>query len=438
MSVQIRSPLTLYRETKEMPLISEKNITDTSNKIENLWKTALSEGLPIALWRLPKTSEKQLIIDLSGHISKVKVDLEELPSGFVMSPFEGESLFLKGDLYYRFNTDNQEVKDNFQEKSVEKEIFEKKFLKYDDNEFSTDLNNKVVDKIKDNFDTEHSLYNELLFAEMVSNAIDAIDRGEMQKVVLSRTKNVTLPETFDVVKAFNKLCNAYPNAFVSLVYLPDYQCFWLGATPETLVSVDKNGIFKTMSLAGTQSAIAEDGHHLSVGEMRWSHKEIEEQAYVSRYIIECFKKIRLREYQESGPKTVQAGNLMHLRTDYLVDTKEVNFPQLGTVMLELLHPTSAVCGMPKAPALQIIAQQELHDREFYSGFLGPINIQEESHIFVNLRTMKIQGNEATFFAGCGITEDSNPVKEWYETEMKIDTLAKVLFDARDSMSDIRN
>jgi isochorismate synthase len=412
-----------------MPLISEKHITDTANKIENLWKTALSDGLPIALWRLPKTTEKQLIIDLSGHTSKVKVDLEELPSGFVMSPFEGESLFLKGDLYYRFSADNQEVEDSFEEKSVEKEVFEKKFILREEGAELMNSKDKSIDETNvkiENFNTEHSIYNEMLFAEMVSNAIDAIDRGEVQKVVLSRTKNVTLSDTFDVVKAFKKLCDTYPNAFISLVYLPDYQCFWLGATPETLVSMDKEGKFRTMSLAGTQPAVGEQGQKLSAGEIRWSHKEIEEQAYVSRYIIECFKKIRLREYQESGPKTIQAGNLMHLRTDYIVDTKEVNFPQLGTVMLELLHPTSAVCGMPKVSALKIIAEQELHDREFYSGFLGPVNIQEESHIFVNLRTMKIQGNEATFFAGCGITEDSNPVKEWYETEMKVETLAKVI------------
>jgi len=416
-----------------MPLISEKHITDTANKIENLWKTALSDGLPIALWRLPKATEKQLIIDLSGHTSKVKVDFEELPSGFVMSPFSGESLLLKGDLYYRFSADNQEVKDCFEEKSVEKEVFEKKFVSQNDGvDFvyseRTTANESSIKT--ENFDTEHSIYNEMLFAEMVSNAIDAIDRGEVQKVVLSRTKNVTLSDTFDVVKAFKKLCDTYPNAFVSLVYLPDYQCFWLGATPETLISIDRDGQFRTMSLAGTQSANGTNVENLSVGEIRWSQKEIEEQAYVSRYIIECFKKIRLREYQESGPKTIQAGNLMHLRTDYIVDTKEVNFPQLGTVMLELLHPTSAVCGMPKTQALKVIVEQELHDREFYSGFLGPVNIQEESHIFVNLRTMKIQGNEATFFAGCGITEDSNPVKEWYETEMKVETLAKVLFDVR--------
>ncbi len=401
-----------------MSIISEKHIATNAPKIQNLWKIALSEGFPIALWRLPKTSEKQLIIDLSGRASRLKVDLEEMPSGFVMSPFEGESLFIKSDLHYRFDTDNQEVTN----KTIEQEVFEKQYF---NNAEQTDLSVEVNKSTT--FSNESTgLYNEMLFAEMVSNAINQIENGEVQKVVLSRTKNITLPDTFEVIEAFQKLCVAYPNAFVSLVYLPEYQCFWLGATPETLVSMDKDGMFRTMSLAGTQSAVGVNGEKLSIGEIRWSHKEIEEQAFVSRYIIECFKKIRLREYLESGPKTVQAGNLMHLRTDYVVDTKEVNFPQLGTVMLELLHPTSAVCGMPKVPALQIIAEQELHEREFYSGFLGPVNMQEESHLFVNLRTMKIEGNEATFYAGCGITEDSNPVKEWYETEMKIETLMKIV------------
>jgi isochorismate synthase len=404
-----------------MSAISKKHTTTKFPKVQNLWKIALSEGFPIALWRLPKTAEKQLIIDLSGRASRMKVDLEEMPSGFVMSPFQGESLFIKSDLHYSFGADNQQVNDS----SVEQEVFEKQYLQYSEEEIE-EVESKQIHPDFDIEEKNFGQYNEMCFAEMVSNAITAIENGEVQKVVLSRTKNITLPDTFEVIEAFKKLCIAYPNAFVSLVYLPEYQCFWLGATPETLASMDKDGKFRTMALAGTQSTTNDKGETLLVGEIRWSHKEIEEQALVSRYIIECFKKIRLREYHESGPKTVQAGNLMHLRTDYVVDTQVLNFPQLGTVMLELLHPTSAVCGMPKASALRIIAEQELHDREFYSGFLGPVNIREESHLFVNLRTMKIVGNEATFYAGCGITEDSNPVKEWYETEMKIETLMSVV------------
>jgi isochorismate synthase len=404
-----------------MSAILEKHITTKSPKVQNLWEVALMEGFSIALWRLPKTTEKQLIIDLSGRASRMKVDLEEMPSGFVMSPFEGESLFIKSDLHYSFGIDNQQVNDS----TVEQEVFEKQYLVY----AAEEIKQEKTPQIHPNFNREQEnfgRYNEMLFAEMVSNAITSIESGQVQKVVLSRTKNLTLPDTFEVIEAFKKLCVAYPNAFISLVYLPEYQCFWLGATPEILVSIDKDGTFRTMSLAGTQSAIGVAGENLLAREIRWSHKEIEEQALVSRYIIECFKKIRLREYHESGPKTVQAGNLMHLRTDYTVDTKDVNFPQLGTVMIELLHPTSAVCGMPKASALRIISEQELHDREFYSGFLGPVNMEEESYLFVNLRTMKIEGNEATLYAGCGITEDSNPVKEWYETEMKIETLMRVI------------
>ena len=404
-----------------MSAILEKHVTTKSPKIQNIWEIALSESFPIALWQLPKTSEKQLIIDLSGRASRMKVDLEEMPSGFVMSPFQGESLFIKNDLYYCFDTDNQQVNNT----TVEQEIFEKQYLVYADEKVKT----KKSPQIYPNFNSEEDnfeQYNDKIFTKMVNNALTSIENGEVQKVVLSRTKKITLPDTFEVIEAFKKLCIIYPNAFVSLVYLPEYQCFWLGATPETLVSMDKDDKFRTMSLAGTQSAIGENGEILSINEIRWSHKEIEEQAFVSRYIIECFKKIRLREYYESGPKTVQAGNLMHLRTDYMVDTQALDFPQLGTVMIELLHPTSAVCGMPKSSALRIIAEQELHDREFYSGFLGPVNIREESHLFVNLRTMKISGNEATLYAGCGITEDSNPLKEWSETEMKIQTLMGVI------------
>jgi isochorismate synthase len=113
------------------------------------------------------------------------------------------------------------------------------------------------------------------------------------------------------------------------LYEPVSQQTWLCATPEILVSQDAEGIFKTISLAGTQSAILPDGHVVSSQDARWSQKEIEEQAFVSRYIIECFKKIRLREYIENGPKTIKAGNLLHLKTEYLVDTKALNFASCG-------------------------------------------------------------------------------------------------------------
>ena len=193
-----------------MSAILEKHTTTKFPKVQNLWNIALSEGLPIALWRLPKTSEKQLIIDLSGRASRMKVDLEEMSSGFVMSPFQGESLFIKSDLHYIFSAENQQVNDN----SIEQEVFEKQYLVYFDKEIQQENFPQIY---PDSNAEERNFvpYNETLFAEMVSNAIISIKNGEVQKVVLSRTKKITLPDTFEVIEAFKKLCVSYPNAFVS-------------------------------------------------------------------------------------------------------------------------------------------------------------------------------------------------------------------------------
>jgi isochorismate synthase len=117
---------------------------------------------------------------------------------------------------------------------------------------------------------------------------------------------------------------------------------------------------------------------------------------------------------------------MHLRSDFTVDMNETNFPQLGSVMLQLLHPTSAVCGMPLEKARTFLAEQEGYDRTFYSGYLGPVNINREIHIFVNLRCMQLRDENAILYAGAGVTADSSAEKEWEETEMKMNTLLRVL------------
>ena len=121
-----------------------------------------------------------------------------------------------------------------------------------------------------------------------------------------------------------------------------------------------------------------------------------------------------------------AGNLIHLRTDYEVDMAATNFLQLGSVMLKLLHPTSAVCGMPLENSSQFIKENEGYNREYYSGYLGPVNFNSESNIFVNLRCMQVQKTKGWCYAGAGVTIDSEPEQEWIETEMKMNTLMNVL------------
>jgi isochorismate synthase len=397
----------------------------TRNEVALRWEVAHQLGHPAALWRLPNQTDKHLIVSFDDNLPTVSADLDELPAGFAVSPFDNfddehadlaRTLFLRADACFVFSG-GEIVQESLPEtpagmafnEAVEIATYQPAKLGLPNTATAlSDANAQTV------------------FERNVAEAVAQMQQGAFRKVVLSRTKTVEFEQELDVVQLFDKLCQTYPTAFVSAVWLPHLSQTWLCATPERLVSVDAQGIFRTISLAGTQLATNPDGQRKRPADALWSQKEIEEQALVSRYIIGCFKRIRLREYLEEGPKTIVAGNLMHLGSQFTVDTQAVRYPQLGTVMLRLLHPTSAVCGMPRQPAFDFIRQHESHARELYAGFLGPVNINYESHLFVHIRCLKLEGKTATLYAGAGLTEDSDPAREWLETEMKCQTLLSVI------------
>jgi len=381
-------------------------------------QTATETQNPFACWKLPNATTAHAIVDVTGGQQIQRPEVEEMPKGFLVGAFQhpqSHAYFIKADLHVSISMENgqgmwQDVADSNPEAT----------------DFWASLQSKLQHPIEERaaFHTVSDVSEqpgEAHFLDITREAVDEITRGVFEKVVLSRNKSVPLPNGFHPFDTFEKLCRAYPKAFVSLASIPGMGT-WLGASPEILISVEQARYFHTVSLAGTQSR----DNFPTLQEASWNQKEIEEQAMVSRYIINCFKKIRLREFEEAGPRTVAAGSLLHLRTDYKVDMATVNFPQLGSVMLELLHPTSAVCGMPKYEALDFILHKEGYDRALYSGFLGPVNVEEDTHVFVNLRCMQLTGDRAVLYAGAGITHDSIPEKEFMETEMKMDVLGRHL------------
>jgi isochorismate synthase len=372
---------------------------------------AVNSDFSLALWRLPNNSARHMILAQQNDLVSKNSPLEDMPTGFIFSPFDRtqDSIFLKAQ--YSFSFDDGLLKNP----ETQLEISSSTWLNGLDR--NTLTKKKRVAKSTLSF-TETS---RSAFLNLVTKAIELIETGAVEKIVPSRLKKISLPEHFDVTALFQKLCKNYPNALVSIVYTPEYGV-WVGVTPETLVSIEDKTIFKTVALAGTKPY----DESISLKNVAWTQKEIEEQALVERYIISCFKKIRLREYDEHGPKTSVAGNLMHLRSDFTVDMKATNFPQLGSVMLNLLHPTSAVCGMPLDNALEFLKSNEGYDREFYAGYLGPVNFHRDTHVFVNLRCMQVLEDSAILYAGAGVTLDSVPEHEWNETEMKFNTLLSVI------------
>lgn len=378
-----------------------------------LLSRAESNENPVAVWRLPATDTTNVIIADDYEELKGEDAIEDCPTGFVFAPFDKSKprLFLKADQLFTFrNGDLIQETSPLEERSHQwlREALHGniRVLRYTP---------KAVRRMTANDMTKE------FFLQFVDAGLKEIDAGTFQKIVPSRTRTIALPEQFDVVETFQKLCVAHPQALVSFVTIPGVGT-WLGATPELLVSVRDKKIFKTVALAGTLP----HNPDVDIRSVAWTQKEIEEQALVERYVISCFKKIRLREYEEHGPRTVVAGDLMHLKSEFTVDMQATNFPQIGSVMLDLLHPTSAVCGMPLDTSLAFLKTYEPHDRGFYSGYLGPVNVGNNIEIFVNLRCMQICGAEGIVYAGAGVTIDSIPEKEWAETEMKLNALLNVI------------
>jgi isochorismate synthase len=373
---------------------------------------AAAHDFSLALWRLPNNSARHLILSRQSELIKKDAAIEELPTGFLFSPFDRQkdTLFLKADLSFSFDDGQLKTPETPLENSSATWLGEQRIE-------GTSSANFRFPKMTTPFREP----TQAMFTTLVQQAVAQIEAGTAEKIVPSRAKQVPLPQGFDVIDIFQRLCKAYPNALVSLVHAPGHGT-WIGASPEMLVSVEDGATFKTVALAGTKPYDAS----VSLREVMWTQKEIEEQALVERYIISCFKKIRVREYDERGPKTSVAGNLMHLRSDFTVDLRAINFPQLGSVMLQLLHPTSAVCGMPLEPALEFLRDHEGYNREFYSGYLGPVNFHRDINLFVNLRCMQLFENTAVLYAGAGVTIDSVAEQEWKETEIKLNTLLSVL------------
>lgn len=381
---------------------------------QKFFNTASNLKLPVAIWRLPKETKIRGIVDLTENASNNWGFAQSSgSSGYVVQGFDNtdqsNEIFIRASVLCNA-TDIIKLNDA-QQHLINPELWRK---------FQDHFNHHTFQDENLAFHEEVNSYeNSEYYKKIVELAIEAIVNNEFKKVVLGRQKIIALSDPISIVKIYFELLHAYPNAFVSLIYHPRKGC-WIGASPELLLSINSANIFKTVALAGTQKINSKT----PLSEIVWTHKEIEEQALVARYIINCFKTIRLRDYEDIGPRTVIAGQLAHLQTDFKVNMIVTGFPDLANLMLNLLHPTSAICGMPKLEALNFINTHENIDRSLFSGYCGPINFEYESNLYVNIRCARVYSNAVALYAGAGVTQESNPQKELDETNAKMETIGR--------------
>lgn len=249
------------------------------------------------------------------------------------------------------------------------------------------------------------------FEHLVSLCVSEIKSGKFDKLVASRTEFVDTDKS--IAEIFTALLSTYPNAFRYCFFHPA-SGLWMGATPEQLLKAE-NRTIHTVALAGTQLYSPD-------AEAVWETKEKDEQQFVTDYIVNTLQEVA-GNVSVSTPYTFRAGNIVHIKTDI---SAVLSHKTSLSAVIEKLHPTPAVCGLPKEAARDFLIAHEGYGRAYYSGFLGELNRDGKSDLFVNLRSMKMEQGKAQLFIGCGITKDSNPEKEFYETVNKSMTMRKTL------------
>ncbi len=233
-----------------------------------------------------------------------------------------------------------------------------------------------------------------------------LEEGLFAKIVLSRKAKLKTSSRIAIEKLFFKACRLYPGMFVSLVST-EKGGDWLMATPEILLK-GSSGQWHTMALAGT----------MKKENKKWSKKDIREQNFVASYIEEAICKFT-DSLDKKGPYSYEAGHLVHLRTDF---SFRLNYDNRIGSLIEALHPTPAVCGLPKIEARTFILANETSSRRYYSGFAGILSPRAETFLYVTLRCMKVEGDNCELYAGGGLLAESDALCEWEETENKIQTM----------------
>lgn len=371
--------------------------------LSNLFDYCTAKSLPFAFYRLPNTTDVKVVAQGTTKLKSLPAGSDYIyEQGFIFSPFQEDAqssrIIIRPDVF-----------------TTEERLPARSFAK------------PVLEPYTEPEKKKLPASDKASFVKYVRKIRRAIRKGKFRKAVAARVLKKDKPEDFNPVNFYKALCAKYPTTFISMVYTRDYG-LWIGASPEILLTVDGNG-FTTYSLAGTK---ANSKWNEKTG---WGKKELDEQEIVSEYILNAFRGLSKSEPIIAGPDTVKAGNLLHLRTTFTYD----NLPHYNwQKVVEQLHPTPAVAGLSKQDAIDFILKHEGFNRSYYSGYLGPVNLDEQINLYVNLRCMQVLKKKIAIYVGCGITADSKPVKEWRETKMKAQTLLSVLNDTAQGFKVTRN
>jgi menaquinone-specific isochorismate synthase len=250
-----------------------------------------------------------------------------------------------------------------------------------------------------------------VWRSMVLDALARIRAGELEKVVCASARRVTLADPPALEAVIDRLSQAYPDCHVFAIER-ELTAF-VGATPERLVTLRGLSV-ETDALAG--SIRREPGSDEEAKKkLLSSDKDRREHALVVAAIDAALRPRCRALHVPQSPVVRSLRNVHHLHTPI-----EGDLAQAGHVLdlVEILHPTPAVCGSPREAALTWISEHEPAPRGWYAGALGWFDEAGDGSFSVAIRSALLAGGEAWLFAGAGVVEGSDPASELAETRLK--------------------
>jgi menaquinone-specific isochorismate synthase len=260
------------------------------------------------------------------------------------------------------------------------------------------------------------------YESAVSRAVGRISRGEFEKIVLARAKDVRAADPLHPLRILNGLRQRFPDCNSFSVANGRGQSF-IGASPELLLRVEGSTAF-TEALAGSAGRGSTASEDAALGKrLLHSEKDLREQRIVLDSILRGLAPLDLDLKYSARPLLRRLSNVQHLHTPI-----EAKLPR-GVRLLDMLgrlHPTPAVGGNPRELAVPAIAELEAFPRGLYGGALGWIDSRGSGEFIVGLRSALIDGSRARMYAGAGIVAGSSPETEFAETELKFRAMQDAL------------
>ncbi len=253
----------------------------------------------------------------------------------------------------------------------------------------------------------------------ISKGISLINNGIIEKIVLSSKINIKLGSILNLNKILDNLKTNQNNTCI-YCWKRNIGDITFGASPEKLFSINKN--YLTLeAIAG--SAINNSSHDYLLSDT----KNLREHDFVVHFLINCLKILKITNFEISDLKVKNFGNISHLHTLIKALPNKV----CPFKILEVLHPSPAVCGIPKNKANEWIETLEDFSRGNYAGPIGWIDIKGNADFRVAIRGARNVNNEIQLIAGAGLVRDSVCIDEVEEIKIKFESITKQIFHIKD-------